>query len=1079
MPSKNSPRKALPKASPIKSGEANKSQVSGKLPANIKQLFKNQNSKTEKSDGNLNVSGTNRPRRFSLLYSSDSSLSDLSDEKSNIARPAYAGKKNRNNQHHMTEGKKLVSGMFANATANNVKNKSATEDDKKVKSSTSGKNSKLIRNQTVNNDSIENRKEDEGTESSDYGVFVSADEDGASSSDDDDDDDDTDGDSDTSSEDENIDFVKLTAQRKKRAMEALSALKRKTVLSMEKHNTNNDHTIDSKPQATEDIGEEIKVTENTVKFNNSNNNNNINNVSLGNKLIEEFHIPKLSSLSESSSSTSDEKLDKNSLENEIDSNQYSDISPTSGTESDYDIDHDEFFKAIGKDDSDALTDVDTGIETGEDDIALLEQEEADIVKELQDDYDISFDGSVHEEGSDPEDNMSQKVKTRIFSNNQGEVEFDEDDFEIPFYEDPKFFNLYSYGDGTEPKLGLSTSLPLLLNDEKLSKLRNKQAKKLERKERLQRHKLLKKNKSLRHASTPSIDNGGDEYIFSVFFHSDEDNDDKRSSKKKLNIDSPLHHLGDANSKYDNEHALTSDDDNNCSLLDEARIPSENEDENIIVNENNKSKDNNQFVLKNKTLNKKSKSRNKSHTSIDSSSDGLSIELDDDDDDDDLSLTNVFIDIDDLDPDSFYFQYDDEEDDDFLDDLDDIKHNGSSYSDISVDDIDIDSSDGDKNKLNGGTDKAMIYVDDESTDEDDNLPRPTQKSKSLSTKAKEIVGSNVIGLRPPKLGTWKTNSKPFSIIDGLSTKSLYPLIQEHMQLLEGRANSMTPEGVETPNEIPNTNADELTLNELLNMSDLEDQASEDVDASNTQLLNISEWYNKPKVPLSAFRNKGVNHFDDDEYLIPDNSIKKFPIGYVGNERTRRKIARMKELQKKENEKRRKIKKKRKLLKMQRDQARKVRSEMLNKELASTVAAPTSDSLITNTSRKNSMKNDALYEIHSLLKHEDNDLLDNTHDDDDYDDNIFDLTQINGDIDTTSLDVKDVDILTSLTAPVELGNLDGNSASLWRRRKSIVEAAEENLRFTKNGLFSETALADIEDILEDGTSSSAFNYDEVLQ
>ena len=76
--------------------------------------------------------------------------------------------------------------------------------------------------------------------------------------------------------------------------------------------------------------------------------------------------------------------------------------------------------------------------------------------------------------------------------------------------------------------------------------------------------------------------------------------------------------------------------------------------------------------------------------------------------------------------------------------------------------------------------------------------------------------------------------------------------------------------------------------------------------------------------------------------------------------------------------------------------------------------------------------------------------------------------------------DANIIASLTAPVDFDDYDNGSTSLWKqRRQSMAEAAAENLRFTKNGLFSESALADIEGILNNGNPSSAFEFNEVLQ
>ena len=224
---------------------------------------------------------------------------------------------------------------------------------------------------------------------------------------------------------------------------------------------------------------------------------------------------------------------------------------------------------------------------------------------------------------------------------------------MPFYEDPKFANLYYYGDGSEPKLSLSTSLPLMLNDEKLSKLKKKEAKKREQEERKQRRKLYKKTQKPSTRTTSNVDN--DEYIFNVFFQSDDENSGHKSKKGrhksgkshiehknkgsnliKSNDDlEPSTHSTVLNSgKYD-----SSDDEYDNILLDVAHMPSDDE---CSESETSHDADTDEELR-----------------ALDSDSLDIGTELDDDyeDDDDDSSVTNVFIDIDDLDPDSFYFHYD--------------------------------------------------------------------------------------------------------------------------------------------------------------------------------------------------------------------------------------------------------------------------------------------------------------------------------------------------------------------------------------------------------------------------------------
>ena len=228
-------------------------------------------------------------------------------------------------------------------------------------------------------------------------------------------------------------------------------------------------------------------------------------------------------------------------------------------------------------------------------------------------------------------------------------------------------------------------------------------------------------------------------------------------------------------------------------------------------------------------------------------------------------------------------------------------------------------------------------------------------------------------------------------------------------------------------------------------------------------HAADWYEVPKVPLSAFRNKGINAYEEDEFMLPTNSNRKAPIGYLGNERTRKKIDKMKELQRKKTEKKRQLKKKKKLLKIrkEREKAKKEQETMTlqlgvsghdtpinNNNCNSDINTgtdfttnentplndlhshtPDDTSLSHNTSltmgnntRKNSTKSVGLDEIHEILGKDGDDLLsvDNIND---YD------TQGNHAIEDT-----DADILASLTAPVQFDNtLDHeNSNSMWRRR-----------------------------------------------
>lgn len=1080
MAGKKSPRKST----------INHSTHSGKLPANIKRLIKKGESNTKSRQSPPTLS-TTRPRRFSLIYSSESSLSDVSDSD-----------KNKSTNPHKIKRK-----------AKNISNNSQ------------GKKSKLIQRQ-IDND-------DEGTESSDYQAVTDGEESEEEEDDDDEDDDDddddgsdSDSDSETSSDDENIDFVKLTAQRKKRAMKALSAMNTNSntlYSSRENSNKNKSVKLSPKKENEEEQKEEKEKEKEEQQKQQESNKKEVNGsgstttqqalsfkfkkeddgISFGNGnegYNEDIGEEVLDLKDKENNGNEEDKLDSKVMLGNKNNDELRFPNISESDESDYDIDQDAYFDVINNEDSHG--EIGTDLETGEDDLPILEEEEQNIVSELQNDDELSFDGSIHEEGSDPVEDAENKFLQNEYNQENGYDEEDDEedeimsDFDMPFYEDPKFANLYYYGDGSEPKLSLSTSLPLMLNDEKLSKLKKKEAKKREQEERKQRRKLYKKTQKPSTRTTSNVDN--DEYIFNVFFQSDDENSGHKSKKGrhksgkshiehknegsnliKSNDDlEPSTHSTVLNSgKYD-----SSDDEYDNILLDVAHMPSDDE---CSESETSHDADTDEELR-----------------ALDSDSLDIGTELDDDyeDDDDDSSVTNVFIDIDDLDPDSFYFHYDSD---------------GSSS---------LISSNSDKENSDGSKDckhdllETVVYVDDESTDEDDNLPPPSSRSKNIGSKAKEIVSSNVVGLRPPKLGTWETDNKPFSIIDGLSTKSLYALIQEHQQLREQHQRAQTPD-VKREGSSNGNNGDELTLNELLNMSELEDDSpshTDDMennynDAINSKSTNghAEDWYEVPKVPLSAFRNKGINAYEEDEYMIPANSNRKVPIGYIGNERTRKKIDKMKELQRKKTEKKRQLKKKKKLLKIRKQRQKAIKEqETMNLQLGingheiignnnshsdintgtdfttnentpmnelpshapedASLIPHNSDLAVDSNTRKNSTKSVGLDEIHEILGKDENDLLS--------------VGDING-YDAQEghvIEDTDADILASLTAPVQFDNTlsHENSNSMWRRRQSMVEAAAENLRFTKNGLFSESALADIEGIMGNDVNHS-FEFNDVLQ
>ncbi|CEP62005.1 Ifh1p LALA0_S04e05556g [Lachancea lanzarotensis] len=976
--------------SPMKTGA-----VAGKQPSNLNSL-KNRNRGGKSAPALAHSTHNARPRRFSLIYSSDSSLSALSDVENN---------------------RKM-----------SFKNPKMSKKSKRGVSNEMGKNGKLIPQNPVDSNS--------GFSSENGAIDDESDSTGSnnnSSSDDDDkeDDDADDGNnvassSTSSSDDDDVDFVKLSAERKKRAMRAMGALKRgKSPKKSDVSSKNISESLNKDRKDDKDSSSEESSCEDPMAFSFKNDGG----IKFGKSPKEAASDEDLGEeVNESSSSMKHVLPSENNAVDRLNVPQISE-----SEESDYEIDPDAYLKSIQHDEED-IVGMENGMDTGEDDVPLLDEEENHIVMELENDDELSFNGSIHEEGEDPVEAGAEGGKGARFSSQAYSEYNDEDedenmsDFDEPFYEDPKFANLY-YCAGSDQPLSLSTSLPLILDDEKRRTLDKKQTKKREREELIRRRKLSKKLDKERRQRSAATDLDNEEYLFGVYFKSDEE---KRNIE---GIESSLRQLGSAAAS---ETDYSSDEEYENILLDIANIPTDEESLSSFVN-GGKADDGGE-------------------------NDGDDDDEDDDDEVDDASMSNVFIDIDDLDPDSFYFQYDSSEDE--IMDFDAQRDQKAESGKISEPD--------DKNYV-----ETVVYIDGESTDEDETLPPPDTRNKKIGSKAKEVVSANVVGLKPPKLGTWETDDKPFSIIDGLSTKSLYPLLQEQ-QLLGQHVVQQQPMSASELSAAGEK--EELTLNELLNMSELDDEDEASGTANNE--VAASEWYDKPKVPLSAFRNKGVDVSHDEEYMLPVFSARKVPIGYVGSERTRRKIDRMKLIQKKKSEERRKLKKKKKLLKLRRERDR-LEKERLSEVAASSEAGgvegepttplkledrvagsekPFEDGTVSNIDAANkSMDAMDLDDIHNLLANTENDLVPHAGQDGD------------------RLDATDADILATLTAPVDVHSVDENqitTGAAWRRRQSVVEAAAENLRFTKSGLFSESALADLEEIIG-GSGNSVIEFSDVLQ
>lgn len=138
-----------------------------------------------------------------------------------------------------------------------------------------------------------------------------------------------------------------------------------------------------------------------------------------------------------------------------------------------------------------------------------------------------------------------------------------------------------------------------------------------------------------------------------------------------------------------------------------------------------------------------------------------------------------------------------------------------------------------------------YDSGESTDVDISLPK-SGKNQNGSKMAKEVLSSKTADYRPPVLGTWVAiESKPFGIIDGLSTRTLK----------SGQNSQKNPrtKGWKSISLGKNEHEDSaIELEELLNISELDNDDENDI--------RIWRDFNnrKKKVPLGAFRNKSHLH-----------------------------------------------------------------------------------------------------------------------------------------------------------------------------------------------------------------------------
>lgn len=136
---------------------------------------------------------------------------------------------------------------------------------------------------------------------------------------------------------------------------------------------------------------------------------------------------------------------------------------------------------------------------------------------------------------------------------------------------------------------------------------------------------------------------------------------------------------------------------------------------------------------------------------------------------------------------------------------------------------------------------QTYVDGNETDEDNTIPK--KSTKAIGSKhAKEILSSSNDQFRAPKLGTFITK-KPFCVVDGFTTRFLHPLAGNRQSMLQKAAAINKPDN--------NTSSNNLALDELINISEFDEDMSNNEDHDS----HMGEFFDESKrIPLTAFRNK---------------------------------------------------------------------------------------------------------------------------------------------------------------------------------------------------------------------------------
>lgn len=148
---------------------------------------------------------------------------------------------------------------------------------------------------------------------------------------------------------------------------------------------------------------------------------------------------------------------------------------------------------------------------------------------------------------------------------------------------------------------------------------------------------------------------------------------------------------------------------------------------------------------------------------------------------------------------------------------------------------------------------------ESTDEDLSLPPPSHRK--VGTRATEVLSSSHLPSRPPVLGTWvMTTERPVGIIDGLTTRTLSPPPLEPTTEVPSYK-SHSRKRSRSQNGSFNSDGEELSelaLDEFIYTSGLSEDENNDAKSKTDDSLLSSTpvWSSRADVPLSAFRNRGM-------------------------------------------------------------------------------------------------------------------------------------------------------------------------------------------------------------------------------